>query len=451
MIARHEDHLAPAIRAGLVVLLASYFFVLAALTPARAETTIQDVRSPGGITAWLVEDYSVPIVAIRFIFEGGTAQDPVGKEGLVNLMSGLFDEGAGDLDSDAFQLALDDAGAEMGFSGGLDGISGSMRLLADKRTEALGLLKLAITAPRFDQAPLDRIRAQIVTGIEASAKDPNRLADIAFQKALYGDHPYGRRREGTLESLKTITADDLRSAHKRLFARGKLHVAVVGAIDAETLKRELDNVFGALPAQPELTPVPDIVPNFGAEVKIDYPLPQATIQMAFPGVDRDDPDFFAAFIMNHVLGGGTFSSRLFEEVREKRGLAYGVNSGLSTPRHSNSLGIDTGTRADKVQETLAVINEVVAKMAAEGPTEEELADAKRFLIGSYAINNLDSSGAIANTLVTLQVEGLGIDYMQRRGALIEAVTREQAAAMAKRLLSAKPAIMILGPATGSGG
>jgi zinc protease len=436
---------------GLAVFFAAYFLILSALQPARAEVAIQEVTSDGGVTAWLVEDYTVPIITFRFNFEGGTTQDPAGKEGLVNLMSGLFDEGAGDLDSDAFQLALDDAGAEMSFNAGADGMSGAMRLLADKRGTALDLLRLAVNQPRFDQGPIDRIRAQIVAGIAARARDPETMAGIAFSKALYGDHPYGRRGEGTPETLATVTADDLRAVHKRIFARDHLKVGVVGAIDAETLKKELDRIFGSLPQKADLVEVPHVEPKLGQTVHIDYPLPQATIQLAYPGIDRKDPQFFAAYLMNYALGGSTFTSRLFEEVREKRGLAYGVDSGLVNRRHSESLVISTGTASEREAETLGVIKDVVERMAKEGPTDAEIEGAKRYLVGSYAINNLDSSGAIAETLVQLQVEDLGIDYIQRRDDIINAVTRDEAAAAAKRLLDAKPAILILGPAEKEGG
>ncbi len=429
---------------GMAFLFALYMLTLSALAPARA-AEIQEVVSDAGVKAWLVEDYSVPIIAVRFVFEGGTAQDPKGKEGLVNLMSGLFDEGAGDLDADAFQLALDDAGAEMSFSAGVDGMSGAMRMLAEKRDEAIGLLRLAVTAPRFDQAPLDRIRSQILAGITANSRNPQYLARIAFSEALYGDHPYARRAEGTPETLAALTADDLKAAHRRMFAREKLHIGVVGAIDADTLKKELDRVFGSLPEKAELADVPDVTPKLGQQVRIDYPLPQTSIQLAYPGIERKDPGFFAAYVMNHVLGGGTFSSRLFEEVREKRGLAYGVGSDLANQRHSSALVMGTGTNSERAAETLSVIRDVVRRMAEEGPTEQELENAKRYIIGSYAINNLDSSGAIANTLVQLQVEELGIDYMNRRADIINAVTREDAAAAAKKLLSTEPAVLILGP------
>jgi len=428
-----------------VVALAFVFVALPAIMSARAAVNIQEVRSDSGVTAWLVEDYSVPIVTISFNFEGGTSQDPAGKEGLANLMSGLFDEGAGELEADAFQQTLDRAGAEMSFRADRDAISGTMRMLAEKRDEAFGLLALALAQPRFDQAPTDRIRAQILSGIRASERDPNTQAQIEFAKALYGDHPYARRSEGTPESLAAIVPDDLKALHGRLFARDNLRVAVVGAIDAETLRTELDRLFGALPEKADLVAVPDVEPKLDQQVKEVYDLPQTNIHIAFPGVARDDPEFFAAYLMNHILGGGTFSSRLFDEVREKRGLAYGIGSGLSSSRHSNALMIGTATNSERAGETLQIIRDVIRKMAEDGPTEAELEDARRYLIGAYAINNLDSSRAIVSTLLGLQTENLGIDYIERRAGLIEAVTREQVAAAARRLLTVEPAVMLVGP------
>ncbi|WP_348629038.1 pitrilysin family protein [Mesorhizobium sp. YM1C-6-2] len=417
---------------------------LAAL-PAQANVDIQQVRSEKGITAWLVEDYSVPIVTIRFSFKGGNTQDPEGKEGLSELMSGLFDEGAGELDSDAFQIKLDDAGAEMRFGAERDRTFGSMRMLAEKKDEAFDLLKLAIQQPRFDAAPMDRIRAQIVSGIVANQRDPETAARVKWAEALYGAHPYARPDEGTEKSLATITADDLRDYHRRVFARDNLNVAVVGAIDAETVKRELDRLFGDLPERSDLRPVEKVDLKLDQEVRVDYDLPQTSLQLAYPGVPRDAPDFFAAYLMNHILGGGTFTSRLFDEVREKRGLAYGINSSLVTQEYASSLVIGTATRSDRAAETLGVIRDTVRRMAEEGPTEAELAAAKQYVIGAYALNNLDSSSAIASTLLSLQEEKLGIDYIDRRTALIEAVTLDEVKAAARKLLTADPAILVIGP------
>ena len=262
--------------------------------PAQAEVAIQEVKSEKGVTAWLVEDYSVPIVTIRFSFRSGTTQDPNGKEGLSELMSGLFDEGAGEFDSDTFQTKLDDAGAEMRFGAARDTIFGSMRMLAEKKDEAFALLRLAVEQPRFDAAPIDRIRAQMVSGIVANQRDPETAAQVKWAEALYGTHPYARPDEGTEKSLATITADDLRAYHGRVFARDNLNVAIVGAIDAETVKRELDRLFGELPEKSGLQPVEKVDLKLGQEVRVDYNLPQTSLQLAYPGVPRDAPDFFAA-------------------------------------------------------------------------------------------------------------------------------------------------------------
>lgn len=432
--------------AAATLFLAVVFLTLPAIVAARAAVIIQEVTSEKGIKAWLVEDYSVPIISIRFAFGGGRTQDPAGKEGLANLMTGLFDEGADTLDSDAFQERLDDAGAEMRFNAARDAVYGSMRMLAEQKDEAFGLLRLAVEKPRFDTAPIDRIRAQIVSGIVAGEKDPRTTAQFAWAKALYGEHPYSRREEGTQESLAAITAEDLRALHKRLFSRGNLTVGVVGSIDAETLKRDLDKVFGDLPAAPSLDKVAPIQPRLDQEIRVPYDLPQTSLQFAYPGIDRNDPQFFAAFLMNHILGGGTFSSRLFNEVREKRGLAYSVDSFLVNNEYSSALIIITATRSDRSAETLEIIRAQAKRMADEGVTDDELEAAKKYLIGSYAISNLDTSQAIAGTLVELQINKLGSDYIEKRKDLIRSVTREDVQAAAKRLLLAEPAVLIVGPA-----
>lgn len=425
--------------------LAMLALLLVFALPARSDVNIQKVDSEKGITAWLVEDYTVPIVTLRFAFEGGSSQDPDGKEGLANLISGLFDEGAGDLDSDAFQEKLDDVGAEMRFSSSRDAIYGSMRVLAEDRPAAFDLLRLALLQPRFDQQPIDRIRNQILTGIDAAERDPNAQARKQWMRAIYGEHPYARPDEGTRQSLAAIASDDLRAFRKSQFARGGLHVAVVGAIDAETLKADLDRLFGDLPERQDLKPVERVDLRLGQEIAVTYDLPQTSIQMAFPGIERSDPDFYAAMLMNEILGGGTFTSRLFAEVREKRGLAYSVGSILSNRRYSSSLGISTATRSDRASETIRIIRDVVRQMADDGPTAAELEAAKKYLIGAYAINNLNSSGAVASTMVELQLAGLGRDYISRRPALLGAVTVDDVTRVARRLLAAEPAVLLVGP------
>ncbi|MFC0804537.1 MULTISPECIES: M16 family metallopeptidase [Sinorhizobium] len=425
------------------LLVALVFLGLAAI-PARAAMAIQEVRTSSGIKAWLVEDYSIPIVTVRFAFRGGSTQDPSGKEGLANLMAGLFDEGAGDLDREAFQERLDDAGAEMRFDAGRDAVYGSMRVLADQKDVAFDLLRLAIEQPRFDQGPTDRVRAQIVSGITAQAKDPEAVAKIAWGKALYGEHPYSRQDEGTEQTLAAAKPSDLKALRKRLFARGNLTIAVAGAIDAGALKRDLDRIFGGLPAEPSLVPVAETAPKLAQEVRIPYDLPQTGLRLAYAGVSDKDPRFFAAYLMNHILGGEAFTSRLWNEVREKRGLAYHIGSTLVNSDHASALVIGTGTRPDRAAETLSLVRAEVRRMTEEGVSEEELEAAKKNVIGGYAVDHLNSSSAIANTLVAIQMEDLGIDYIERRKQLIQAVTVEDVRSVAKQLLSADPAVMIVG-------
>lgn len=439
--------------ASFLRLLAAIVAIALALSaaPAIAAVKVQEVVSPGGVKAWLVEDYTVPIVAMRFAFESGSVQDPTGKQGIASLMTGLFDEGAGDIESADFQARLDRNGVSLRFDADRDVIYGSMRVLQDDAPAGFDLLRLAITQPRFDQNPVDRIRAQLTARLVSESRNPQRQAQEQFRAALYGDHPYARSGDGTVDTLAAITREDLAAFHRKTFARDNLHVAVVGAIDPERLKTVLDEVFGGLPEKAELTEIARVEPRLGQTLRLDYDLATTSIQLVYPGVERSDDRFFAAFIMNHILGGGTFSSRLFDEVREKRGLVYGVGSGLSSLRRANTLSIGTSTRPERAGETLSVIKETVALMAAEGPTEEELARAKTYLVGAYPINNLDSSNAIARTLVELQLEDLGIDYIDRRASLIEAVTLDEVKAEAARLLSGEPAVMIVGKPQENGG
>lgn len=430
--------LLPALRRAL----AAALLLLLPMLPAHAEVAFQQITSPKGISAWLVEDYSVPLVTIRFSFTGGASQDPAGKEGLANLMTYLFDEGAGDLPSEPFQIQLDAAGAEMGFAADLDAVHGSMRMLADQREQSLALLKLAIESPRFDAEAVDRMRASAMSDLAAAAQDPGTEANRLWTETLYGDHPYARPVAGTLDTVPGLTPDDLRAFHAAMFARDNLYVGIVGAIDAEEAAATLDLLFGSLPQQPQLKPVADIVPNYGQSLKIDYDLPQTAIYLAYPGIERDDPAFLAASLMNQILGGGNFTSRLTTELREKRGLTYDINSSLLTLEHTNSLIIGTATRS---ADALDVIEAVVARIATDGPTQAELAAVKKYAIGSYAINELGSSVAIAETLVGLQMKGLGIDYVADRARQIEAVTLDDVKAVAARLLGTKPTILLLGP------
>ena len=425
---------------------ASFGLIAFATSPASA-VDIQAVESPGGIKAYLVEDHSNPLIAVNFAFKGGgSTQDPDGKEGLSNLLTGLLDEGAGDIKSADFQAKLDDLGVSMSFDTGYDNFTGSFRTITDFEDQAFDLLALALTKPRFDEEPVNRIRGQIVTGILADQNDPDEIASRAFRETVFAGHPYARPSEGTAETLAKVTAEDLEAFRAKVFARDDLVVGVVGDITPEDLKKRLDQVFGGLAEKAELKTVPMAEPAFGKEVTVDLAVPQTNIRVALPGMLRSDKDFFSAYLMNHVLGGGSFTSWLYEEIREKRGLAYGATSYLASYDHAGILGIATATRADAAPQTVDIIRKEIERMATTGPTQDELDKAKAYVKGSYAVRNLDSSLAVAQTLVGIQLDDLGIDYIDERQALIDAVTLDDVKAVAKKLLDAKPTVVTVGSA-----
>lgn len=413
--------------------------------PSQADVAFKTITSPGGIEAGFVEDYTVPIVSIAFAFEGGAAQDPDDKVGLASLMSSLFDEGAGTLDSNAFQTKLDEVGLEMGFSAGFDSFTGFARMLADQREDATGLLALAVNEPRFDQSTIDRMRDQVLAGLASRAQDPGYAAGRMWNEALFGLHPYARPLEGTAQSLPAITADDLRQFHKALFARSNLKIGIVGALDAEAAGKMVDAIFGALPENPKLATIPPAKLSFGQNLAVDYALPQTAINLAFPGIPQKDPDFFAASVMTEMLAGSSLLSELNREVREKRGLSYGVSGGLVNLDEATALTIGTSTRPDQAEEAISVIRETIGKMAKDGPDPAALERTKRYLVAAYPINQLRSSVAIASTMVVQQLLGLPIDYIEERQKSIEAVTAADIQRVAQRLFSTEPSILRVGP------
>ncbi|HEY4736608.1 MAG TPA: pitrilysin family protein [Xanthobacteraceae bacterium] len=402
-------------------------------TPSLAATKIQHLISPGGIEAWFVQDATVPLIAMEYAFGGGAAQDPADKPGVANMVASLIDEGSGDLDSKTFHERLDRRAIELSFSATRDYFRGSLRMLKDNKDEAFDLLHMALTSPHFDPTDVERIRSQIISGLHRDTTNPNALAGRKFLEIAYGDHPYGRQASGTLESVPTITVADMKDYVRRVIAKDTLRIAVVGDVDPATLGKLLDQTFGGLPAKASLTPVPDIVaakPPQRAFVPLD--VPQTVISFGGPGIMRHDPNFMAAYVVNHIIGGGGLSSRLYHEVREKRGLAYSVYQTLLWMDHSALFIGNTGTRADRAGETLDAVEKEIRRMAEEGPTQQELDEAKSYLKGSQMLQ-LDTSSKLASGLLQYQLDRLPIDYLEKRNAIIDAVTLADAKAIAKRL------------------
>jgi zinc protease len=422
-------------------------FLAAALTalavPSANATKIERIVSPGGIEAWVVRE-PAPLIAVEFAFVGGAEQDPPDKPGVAYLAADLWDDGAGDFDAKAFQERLESKSIELSFSAGRDRVRGSLRTLTVNRDEAFDSLRLALTKPRFDSDAVERARAQLVSRLQRQSTSPNDVASRTWWQTAFPGHPYGRPVTGTAESVARITIDDLKSYTKRVLARAKLKIAVVGDVDAETLGPLLDRTFGDLPAVPELVPVADVkMQGLGRRIVVPMDVPQAVVTFGTQGIARSDPDFMAAYLVNHILGGGAFSSRLYQEVREKRGLAYGVSDSLTWFDHAAVLIGGTATRSAVTGEAIGLIESEIRRLAAGGPTEDEVADAKSALDGSYALG-LDTSGKIAGQLVQIQLDNLGIDYIDRRSRLIEAVTLDDTRRVAKRLLDSGLLVTVVG-------
>lgn len=417
--------------------IASCFVLLIALLwmrPAQA-VEIKRVVSPGGIEAWLIEDMKIPVVALSWSFEGVGAVAAPGKEGLANLAAATMDEGAGDLDAQAFRARMADIAARLSFSAGREGFSGRLVTLRDARADALELTRQALTLPRFDQEAIDRVRGQIQAELRRDAADPNALARRTLNAALFPNHPYGVDVRGDAQSLAALTRADLAGFAATGLTRDRLLVAAAGAISADELGAAVDALFGGLPAAGVVVPVPPVKPQrLGETIVVDFPSAQTILAAAGPGVDRADPDYYAARLAVHIMGGGGFSSRLMTEVREKRGLTYGVYAGLIGLDASPLIYYGGSTQNARAGEMLAVSRDVWATMGRDGATAQELADAKSYLTGSLALQ-LDSTATLADFTLQIRRDKLPIDILDKRDALINAVTLDDLNRVARRLFN----------------
>ena len=406
---------------------------LAISGPAKA-IEIKEVVSPKGIKAWLVEDHANPIVTLHFVFRGGIALDPAGKEGLANLVASTLDEGGGNLTSQKFQRKLEDKAISLGFDASRDGFSGSLRTLTRNQDTAFDLMRLAVTKPRFDSEAVERIRNQIMAGIRRNSENPQRIAAHNFYLKMFPNHPYGRPSDGSLESIRIIKLVDLKLFVSQRLALDNLIISAVGDITPGKLKTVLDQIFGVLPPKASPWKITEIRPqSANSTVVIEKPIPQSVILFGQAGIKRNHPDFYAAYVMNYVLGGGGFESRLYEEIREKRGLAYSAYSYLYPLDHAGLIIGGTSTANARVNETLSVLKNEWRRMSQKGLTPEELKDAKTYLTGSYALR-FSSSQRIARMMTGIQLEKLGIDYIEKRNGYIQSVTLAHTNRVAAKLL-----------------
>ncbi len=406
---------------------------LAFALPARAGVEIEDVTSPGGITAWLVEEPSIPFVALELRFRGGGSLDAPGKRGATNLMTGLLEEGAGEMDARAFTRATERLAAKFRYDVNDDAVTVSAKILTENRDEAIALLRESLIAPRFDPDAIDRVRGQILSSIRSDEKDPRAIAGRVFDAMIYGDHPYGTPLDGTVESVSALTRDDVIAAHRAALVRDRLYISAVGDITGDELGVLLDRLLGDLPETGAELPGPAAPRLEGGIHVTDYETPQSVVRFAQPGIDFDHPDYFAAYILNHILGGGGFESRLMSEIREKRGLTYGVYSYLVDKDQADLWMGSVSSANDRVAEAIEVIRAEWTRARDEGVSEEELDRAKTYLTGSYPLR-FEGNGPIARIMVAMQISDMPIDYIATRNDRVNAVTLDDVNRVARDLI-----------------
>jgi len=404
---------------------------------------IQTVKGKSGVTAWLVEDHTLPIIAIEFAWrDAGTTLDPVDKQGLARLVANTLDEGAGDLNAQAFQKALDDNSITLGFGANRDYFTGSLKTLSRNSGKAFDLLHLALTSPRFEEEAIERMRRANISRVRSSMADPDWLGSRLLNATVFENHPYGFNSGGTLTTLKSITAADMKSFPTAHLALDNLVIGVSGDITPKDLAKALDKIFNGLSKKNTAVTVQQATLNSAGQI-VSYEKDSSTqtvIQAMLPGVSRTDPDYYAFQVMNLVYGGSGFGSRLMEEVREKRGLTYGIYSSPWNLDHFDGLSIGTSTENANAGEVIKIIQDEATRIAATPVSAPELDSAKSYLIGSLPLG-LTSASAVAATALSLQLNHRPADYLDSYAAKIESVDAAALQRVAQRLM--KPEAMTI--------
>ena len=404
---------------------------------------VKTLKMPKGEEVWYVSDHSLPMIAMSASLPAGSAYDPQGKFGLSAFTASLLDEGAGNLNSTAFQTALSNRAIRLTINPGRDYLTVSLVTLTDNAKDAFQLLGLALAHPRFDQEAVQRVRAQILSSLDQEDTDPPTVAAKGFYRAYFHDHPYGHSVNGDKASINAITQADIRNFAAEHWVKGDIKIAVSGDVDAATLAQLLNSAFGKLPARaPGPPPWPGRVGQPGIQV-IPMPVPQPTVVFGLPGIMRSDKDFIPAFVANYIIGGGGFASRLTNEVRVKRGLTYDISTSLDSFRRAGFIAGEFATKQGSVQQAIGVVRTTLQDFADNGPTDKELADAKTYLTGSFPMS-FSSNVGIVGELNGFQQVGLPVDYVQKRNGLIDAVTIADVKRAAKRIFNPRAMTIVIG-------
>ena len=423
-------------------LIAVFCILILLIKPLYAELNIQELTSQNGTKFWLAQEKSIPFVSLEIRFRGGTSMDDDKTLGAVSFMTAMLEEGSGELDAQAFSKARDSIAASFDFDVSRDSLSVSARFLSDTREEAIQLLKQALTRPRFDQEAMERVRKQIIAIIASNQKNQNKIAQSKLYELTFPDHIYSSSGLGSTDKITLLNGNDLRQAHKVAITRDRISVSIVGDISEIQAIEMLDELLENLPDSSKLLPKRVRANLDLGTVLVDYPSPQSVAFFTFKGISRTDQDFFAAFVMNHILGGGGFNSRLMKKIREERGLTYSVNTSLAQYDHAELyLGMFQSSN-DKISEAIGILKKEIALLANNGVDQEELEEAKKFLIGAYPLR-FDGNVRIANILAGMQFMGLDKEYIKLRNVMVSGVTSEDVARVAKRLLSSKEFTLVV--------
>jgi zinc protease len=413
----------------------------------QAALPIQEVKSSKGITAWLEEDNSLPVISLAFAWKGGFENDPEDKQGLSTLAATMLTQGAGEYDSDAFQKELRQTGISIGFEARRDFIRGTARTLKETLPLAAKLLRASLMAPRFDATELELQKDKQAAGLKFHLSEPSWLVSRLAMREYFMGHPYSRRALGNEASIEGLTVADMKGWMKNL-ARQNLIVTATGAITAKELSKLLDEVFGDLPQKAPELKIEEAKPKAGGETfLVPLPGPQADLMMVWPGLKRSDRDWYVLEVMNYILGGGSFSSRLMKEIRERRGLTYGVSSGPAPLEYAALYMIEASFEGKNAAEVMNLIQEELSKLSTTRVSGEELQAAKDYLIGSYPLV-LTSSSSIASYLLGLRANHLSKDEEEVHAKAVRAVSAGDVQELAKKLFSKPAAVFIAGSPVG---
>lgn len=414
--------------------------------PARRALNIQTWQTAEGAKVLFVEARELPMFDMRLTFAAGSSQDQK-TPGIAVLTNAMLNEGVKGKDVTAIAQGFDGLGADFGNGAYRDMAVASLRSLSatDKREPALKLFSEVVGKPTFPADSLARIKNQLLASFEYQKQNPGSLAGKELFKRLYGDHPYGHPSEGTEKTIPAITIAQLKAFHAKAYAAGNAVIALVGDLSREEAQAVAAQVSASLPKGPALAKLPTPVEPKAGETHIEFPSKQTHLMLAQLGITRDDPDYAALSLGNSVLGGGGFGSRLMTEVREKRGLTYGVSSGFTPMQTQGPFMIGLQTRAELSENTLKLVQDIVRDFLANGPTQKELDDAKRELAGSFPLTAASNS-AIVGQLGAIGFYDLPLTYLEDFMTQSQAVTVEQVkAAMSKHLSADKLVIVSAGP------